>query len=242
MNFRSIGILGYVSFYLLATTPKRARLKKLRETDPIKANALAQESVSNAFRVILKITGSTIDVDGIENIPDRPCLYVCNHQSYFDVITMGTVIPGGVGFVSKDSISKVPGLGTWMDLIHCLSINRDDPKEGIRALLKGVDYINEGFPLFIFPEGTRSTDGTLGEFKGGSIKIAQKSKCPIVPMAITGTRDIFENNSRLTIKPGKIKMKIGKPIEIAKMPRAQQKLLLGELEETISNLLVNVEN
>ena len=83
MTFRSICIAVYVFFYLIFTTPERIRLKKLEQTDPQKASRIAQEHVQKVFRHLLKISGVTIEVNGLENIPDEAALFVGNHSSYF---------------------------------------------------------------------------------------------------------------------------------------------------------------
>ena len=177
MTFRSICIAVYVFFYLIFTTPMRARLKKLEKTDPQEASRIAQEQVQKVFKHLLKISGVTIEVNGLENIPD-------------DIIVTGATIPGGVGFVAKDSLGKIPGLSSWMKRIHCLFLDRSDVRKGLQTILEGVDYLKEGYSMCIYPEGTRSTTGELGEFKGGSLKMAQRAKAPVVPVAITGTRHL----------------------------------------------------
>lgn len=238
MNLRFIRTLSYITSYLIRTAPLRASMKKLYETDPKEASRISNESVQGALKKIMQISGSTMEVEGLENIPEGACLYVGNHQSYFDVVAAGSIIPGGVGFVAKDSLAKIPGLKGWMELIHCIALDRSNLKEGIKVLLQGADYLKEGYSMFIFPEGTRSSDGNLLEFKGGSLKIAQKAKCPIVPVAISGTRSIYEDVAGFNIKPSKVKVTFGTPVEISKIPRAEQKLLLDQIKETIETLLV----
>ena len=88
MTFRSICIAVYVFFYLIFTTPMRARLKKLEKTDPQEASRIAQEQVQKVFKHLLKISGVTIEVNGLENIPDEASLFVGNHSSYFDILSL----------------------------------------------------------------------------------------------------------------------------------------------------------
>ncbi len=242
MNLRSIGILCYVGGFLLGTTPTRRKLRRLQKTDPAQASEIAHRYVKKALHNIIVISGSKVEVDGLEHIPQEACLYVGNHTSYFDIMVTETVIPTGVGYISKDSFQSIPGLSSWMELIHCLFLNRSDPKEGIKAILKGAEYLKEGYSMLIFPEGTRSKDGQLGEFKGGSLKVAQKAKCPIVPVGISGSSAIFEDNKNLSIKPSTIKISFGEPIYISDMPRSEQKLLLEQIKETIGEILVNQQN
>lgn len=242
MNLRSIGIVCYVGGFLLCTTPARRKLRRLEKTDPEQANKIAHQYVKRALKNIIAISGSTVETEGLENIPDEACLFVGNHTGYFDIMVTETVIPTGVGYVAKDSFSSIPGLSAWMDLIHCLFLNRSDPKEGIKTILKGAEYLKEGYSMLIFPEGTRSKDGQLGEFKGGSLKMAQKAHCPIVPVAISGSSTIFEDNKNLSIKPSTVNVTFGKPIYISQMSRAEQKLILEQIKETIGEILVNQKN
>ena len=139
MTFRSICIAVYVFFYLIFTTPERIRLKKLEQTDPQEASRIAQAHVQKVFRHLLKISGVTIEVNGLENIPDEAALFVGNHSSYFDIIVTGAAIPGGVGFVAKDSLGNIPGLSSWMKRIHCLFLDRKDIRKGLQTILEGAE-------------------------------------------------------------------------------------------------------
>jgi len=223
MTLRSFRVLFYLIRFLLFTIPERRKLHKLYETDPKTASQLANTRVQNAFIDVCNCAGITIEAKGLENIPDEACLFVGNHCSYFDIVTTGAIIPGGVGYVAKDSIKKVPGLADWMVLIHCLFLNRDDIKEGLKTIQEGVQNIKDGYSMFIFPEGTRFPEGEPGEFKGGSLKMAQRAKAPIVPVAITGSRNIFEGNSGLKIKPGTVRITFGKPFRITDLSKEEKK-------------------
>lgn len=237
MTLRSLGVLFYVIYYLIVTIPERKRIHKLSGEDPKAASRLANASIQKAFRRICKISGIRIKTSGLENIPEEACLYVGNHCSYFDIITAGGVIPDGVGFVAKDSLKKVPGLSDWMTLIHCLFLNRSDIKEGLKTILMGVDYIKDGYSMFIFPEGTRHTEGEPGEFKGGSLKMAQRAKAPVVPVAISGSRDIYENNSGFKIKPGTVYITFGTPFKFSDLTKDQRKFAAEYTRKRIIEML-----
>lgn len=211
----------------------RARLKKLEKTDPQEASRIAQEQVQKVFKHLLKISGVTIEVNGLENIPDEASLFVGNHSSYFDIIVTGATIPGGVGFVAKDSLGKIPGLSSWMKCIHCLFLDRSDVRKGLQTILEGVDYLKEGYSMCIYPEGTRSTTGKLGEFKGGSLKMAQRAKAPVVPVAITGTRDIFENNPGLRVYPSHVTISLASHSSFLTFRRLRRNLLASMLRKLL---------
>ena len=195
MNLRAFFVLFYVVNFIIVTTPERKRLRKLAETDPAESSRIAHLQVKKAFRNMLRIAGVKIEVSGLDNIPDESCLYVGNHNSYVDILVSEVVIPTGAGFVSKDSLQKIPGLSSWMYLIHCLFLNRTDVREGLKMITTGAEYLKEGYSMFIFPEGTRNksdSDLPLLPFHEGSFRMALKSKCPIVPVAICNTVNVWE--------------------------------------------------
>lgn len=237
MNLRAFCILVYVIYYIIVTTPQRRRLREMAETDPAESSRLSHLAVKKAFRTILRIAGVKIEVSGLDNIPDEACLYVGNHNSYFDILVTETVIPSGTGFVSKDSLQKIPGLSSWMNLIHCLFLNRTDVREGLKMILIGADYLKEGYSMFIFPEGTRSRDGHIGEFKGGSLKMAQKAGAPIVPVAISGSSKIFEKNEGLRVTPGHVKVSFGTPFKFSDLTKEQKKTISDHTRAAIQVML-----
>lgn len=136
------------------------------------------------FGVLLFVSGTKVKAEGLENIPkDRAVLYVGNHRSYFDIITSYRLLPGITGYVAKKEMAKVPLLRLWMRYIHCLFLDRSNVKEGLKTILAGVDELKNGHSIWIFPEGTRNRgeEGSMLEFKEGSLKMADKAGCPVVP-------------------------------------------------------------
>ena len=125
-------------------------------------------------------------------------LHVANHQSLFDFPAQLVRTKTPCGFVAKKETLKLPLIRTWMSLNDCVFIDRLNPREAMKALNQTVDKLNEGKSMTIFPEGTRSKDGKLGEFKSGAFKIAQKTGVPIIPVYIKGSRSAFEDTKRIT--------------------------------------------
>lgn len=237
MNLRAFLVLFYVVSFIFVTTPERRRLRELAKTDPEECSRIAHLQVKKAFRNMLRIAGVRIEMSGLDNIPDEPCLYVANHNSYVDILVSETAIPTGAGFVSKDSLQKVPGLSSWMYLIHCLFLNRSDVREGLRMINTGAEYLKAGYSMFIFPEGTRSKDGHIGEFKGGSLKMAQKAGVSIVPVAISGTSSIFEKNKGIRITPGSVWISFGKPFRFSELTREQKREVSTHTRQAIQVML-----
>lgn len=194
------------------------------------------------FRVILKIAGVKITVKGKENIPaDRAVLYVGNHRSYFDILVGYTTVPGLVGFVAKKEMERIPLLSSWMRYVNCLFLDRKNLKEGLKTILEGIAQVKNGVSVWIFPEGTRNKQDDpldLLPFKEGSLKIAEKSGCPVVTVAMTGTAEIFEKHFPC-IRPSHVTIEFGRPFfpkelepEFKKFPGAyaemQIKAMLAE--------------
>ena len=142
------------------------------------------------------LAGAKTTFIGEENIPkDEAVLYVANHRSMVDIVLTYARCPGLTGYIAKKSVNKVPALRAWMKRLHCEFLDRDDIKQGMKVILSAIDKVKNGISIFIFPEGTRNRDKedttSILPFKDGSFKIAQKSGCKIIPVAITGTNHIF---------------------------------------------------
>ncbi len=239
MNFRTLRTLFYLGGFLLTSTPERAKLRKLAETDPQEAARLSHNRLSKIVNHIFDISGSSLTVKGLENIPDEPCLYAGNHLSFFDVIVIEKVLPDEkkAGFIAKDSLKKIPGLSGWMELIRCIFLDRTNAKAGLKSIFLGADYLKEGSNMFIFPEGTRGKKGQLGEFKPASLKMAQKAGVPVVPVAITGTSSILEDNRGLSIRPSQVTVTFAPALNISQLPRPEQKKAVEDVRNTIESCI-----
>ena len=186
------------------------------------------------FKVILKMTGVTTTVIGEENVPDEPVLFIGNHRSYFDILLTYSRCRRLTGYVAKKEMEKIPLLSTWMKNLYCLFLDRDNMREGLKTILQAIDYVKNGISICIFPEGTRNrTDAPLLEFHAGSLKIAEKAQCPIVPMTIANAEQIFEAHSPC-IRKTKVIIEYGAPIETKNLARTQQKAQTSQVVARIS--------
>lgn len=193
--------------------------------------------VQKAFGIILFLSGTKVDVIGRENIPDdQPVLYVGNHRSYFDIVIGYRLIKGECGFIAKKEMEKIPFLRRWMKNIHCLFLDRKNIKEGLKTILAGIDKVKHGISIWIFPEGTRNRDSGMMDFKEGSMKIAEKTGCPIIPVAMTGTAEIFEKHIPW-IKKSHVTVTFGKPIDIKTLEKDQKKFLGAYTRDVILSML-----
>lgn len=192
--------------------------------------------VNWGLKCVCFLSGVKLQVNGYENIPkDRAVLFVGNHTSYYDIIVTYPLMQRPTGYIAKKEIKKIPFLSWWMYFVNCIFLDRNDPRKGLKSVLNAADMIENGISIFLFPEGTRSKNGKLGEFKDGGFKIATKSKCPIIPVGIQGTADIFENHFPF-IKSSKVTVTFGKPIETETLERSDLKLLPEKVKEQVKTL------
>lgn len=190
-----------------------------------------------AFNVILFLTGVKVTVLGEENVPkDQAVLYVANHRSYFDILLTYVRVPRITGYVSKIEVQRVPLLRNWMRNLHCLFLDRKDIKQGLQTILAGIDKLKSGISMCIFPEGTRNKENdTFLPFHGGSFKLAEKSGCPIIPIALNNVADIFEDHSP-KIKKTHVVIEYGKPIYPNQLDKETKKNLAGYVSDQIKDM------
>ena len=203
-----------------------------------KTDLIALRIVQWAFNCMLLIAGTKTTVIGEENVPkDQPVLYIPNHRSYFDILLLYARVPGLTGFVSKDSMKKFYLLRDWMKKLHCLFLNRENPREGLKTILEGIENIKNGISMCIFPEGTRNkTDGEMLPFKEGSMKMAEKTGCLVIPVALSNTAEIFENHMPW-IRSCKVVIEYGTPIDPKTLSRQEQKHLGAMCRDRIQEML-----
>ncbi len=235
---RLIITLLFVLLYLIIGIPVLAVEWIIHRFRPKAAELSQLRIVQWAFRVILFICGTKVTVIGEENVPkDEPVLYIGNHKSYFDIIITYARCPRLTGYVAKDTMTKIPLLSTWMRRLHCLFINRDDVKEALKTILAGVNNIKNGISMCIFPEGTRNkTTDLMLPFKEGSFKMAEKTGCAIVPMAISNSAEVLENHFP-KVKPAHVVLEYGKPIYPKELDKEDRKKIGVYCQDIIKDML-----
>lgn len=223
---RFIVICTVLIIYLICSIPEFFIYNRMRKKNSEKADYLALRSVQRAFKTLLAISGVKVTVIGEENIPDEPVLFIGNHRSQFDILLTYSRCKRLTGYVAKKELEKAPLLNSRMRSLHCLFLDRQNPKEGLKTILQAIDHIKNGISICIFPEGTRNMaeEGTLMEFKEGSFKVATKSGCPIIPMTISNAAAMFEAQSP-RIRPTHVIIEYGTPIYPQQLDKEDQKHL-----------------
>jgi len=177
-------------------------------------------------------------VHGVENIQrGTNYVYLANHASYLDIITLGATIPDNIRFIFKKEITKVPIFGWGLALGPYITIDRADPRNAMASIEKAAGEIRDGASVAIFPEGTRSPDGELGQFKRGGFLLATRSGVPMVPVAIKGTYQLLSRHD-FRVKPGRVEVTIGTPIPGKQdMNRAEEQAVQAEVRAQLVRML-----
>ncbi len=184
-------------------------------------------------RWLCQFSGSPVEIIGIENIlRDRAQILVANHQSFFDIFALSGYLPVQMRWVAKASLFKIPFVGWAMKAAGYISVDRSDKKKAYQSFVATVKKVKQGYSVVIFPEGTRSEDGTIGPFKKGSHLLAARAKAPMVPVTLIGTGNIIKKNS-FVITPGPIRIVISPPVYTGSPSAKDGESLLKEIRETI---------
>lgn len=162
------------------------------------------------------ISGIPVTINGLENLPkNEAVIFASNHQGAADILILLACIPVRFTFIVKKELLEVPFFGWYLKNAGYVGVDRGSRRGAIQMFSNAADRLKAGDNILIFPEGTRSPDGTLQEFKRGSLLLAFKAKVRIVPIAISGSFNIMRKKSYV-INPTPIKMNIGKPISLEK--------------------------
>lgn len=188
-------------------------------------------------RSCLWLAGLKVRVAGAENLSvDSPAIYVSNHQSNFDIPLLYAGLPIQFRWMAKQELFRIPLFGAAMKRGGYIPIDRSNRKEAMRSLTAAARRIRDGVSVIIFPEGTRSADGTLQPFKKGALLLATKAGVPIVPMAIHGSHQVQPKGS-LRINPTPLQLTIMPPIATAGLRMSHIDKLTDQVHDQIAHCL-----
>lgn len=230
MFFKGIMYIIYI-IILRIKGIKYCYLKKYKGNEA--AEKFVEQVALKWSNYTINTIGIEIEVEGTENIPVEPCVFISNHTSILDIPILFKTIRKPLGFIAKKEVLKLPVLGYWLEKAHCVPLDRSNAREGLKAINEGVKNIKEGFSMVIFPEGTRGKLGQVGEFKKGSFKLAIKANAPIVPVTIEGASAGFEDERKF--KPCKVRVVFGKPIYTSNLSKDELNNLSTNIRQEIVN-------
>ena len=221
---RFIVVASFVVLFLIFSIPLLIAEWIIGKFNMDLKNRSSLAIVNWAFRWCLRLAGTKVIVRGEENVPkDEPVLYIGNHRSYFDILITYVRVPRPTGYIAKKEMLKWPLLVNWMRNLHCLFLDRQDIKQGLKIILEAIEKVKSGISICIFPEGTRNkVNHTFMEFHEGSFKIASKTGCAIVPMAIYNSAAIFEDHFP-KVKKATVILEYCKPIYVKDLEKEDQK-------------------
>ena len=174
-----------------------------------------------------------VTIKGLKRIsPGRPYIYMSNHQSNFDIPVLLGCLPVQFRWLAKEELFRIPIFGSSMRKCGYISIDRSDRRKAIRSLKLAAETIRGGVSVMIFPEGTRSRDGSIQPFKKGGFVLALESGVPIVPLVIHRTFAIMAKNS-LRIQPCDVVLEVLEPIDTSEYTHRQKDALINRVRQRI---------
>lgn len=186
---------------------------------------------------VLWIIGVQIETKGLENVNrSESYIFAANHSSLMDIPVLQSTIPVDFRIIYKKELEKVPIWGYGLKKSPYIGIIREDPREAMKSVEEAIESIKAGDSVLIYPEGTRSPDGELQEFKRGAFMMASRSGKPIIPVAIVGSNKILPNK-KLELNSGKVRLVFGKPIFMEVNSREDERKLMEKVYEALKNML-----
>jgi 1-acyl-sn-glycerol-3-phosphate acyltransferase len=184
----------------------------------------------------VKAVGVRIRVVGLERIPPGVCVFAANHTSSADGPAVVGAIPRRVAILLKESLFKWPIAGQAFRAAHFIPVNRAARESAIASVEKATEAMKAGQSFLIYPEGTRSPDGRLQEFKKGAVVMAIKAEVPIVPMVCSGAHRVMEKHS-LVIHPGEIVVEFLEPIDTSQYTLEERDVLNQKVHDVMAAAL-----
>ena len=192
-------------------------------------------------RSIIRLCFIPVTVEGADRLRDvKSAVFVANHQSLFDIFLL-LAYPGcRIGFLAKKQTLWIPVIGLLMLLLGHIMVDRSNPKASLRSVKRCIRAVRSGRSIAIFPEGTRTRDGEIRDFKGGSMKIPLRTSAPVVPVTICGTFNVMPKNT-FGVQPRPIHLHFGEQIATEGVERSGFKEFVKRVENKIRKTKQEIE-
>ena len=187
-------------------------------------------------RLVILAGGNKFTIAHRPLLVNGPYVFVMNHQSSFDIFMFAAVMPNHFSAIAKKELLSMPVFGYLIKKFGVITIDRQDKEDAKSSIAQAEDKLKAGISVLIFPEGTRTKKGNVGEFKKGAALIALATHAPIIPVGISGSYETRIPHSRL-LRPAHLKINFGKAIyytQYSKMPTAE---LTYYLRDQVINLI-----
>jgi 1-acyl-sn-glycerol-3-phosphate acyltransferase len=226
--FRVAFICVFLSLYILILGPPLLLYSVVtKHVDPLYWAGV------NGVMFFVKCVGVRVHVKGAERIPKGTCIFAANHTSSADAPAVVWAIPRRIAILLKRPLFDWPIVGQAFHLAHFIPVDRSNRDSAIESVDKATESLRNGQSFLIYPEGTRSPDGRLQEFKKGAAVMAIKSGVPIVPIACSGAHRVMEKR-KLKITPGDILVEFLEPIHASKYSLDERELLVRDLHDRLA--------
>jgi 1-acyl-sn-glycerol-3-phosphate acyltransferase len=199
----------------------------VRKKDPVHKIAITWA------KLILFANRTKVTVNGLSNVdPSKSYIYMCNHQSNFDIPVLLGCLPVQFRWLAKAELFKIPMFGRGMRSAGYISIDRFNRQSAFESISEAAKKIRGGVSVMIFPEGTRSIDGKIRPFKKGGFVLALDARVPIIPVVLHGTRAIMPKGE-IRINPGHVVMDILPPVDTTGYTRKTKDQLIEQVRNII---------
>ena len=198
----------------------------------------AQHRIARRWaRMVLAVGGIKVKVTGLENLVCGATYVFCsNHLSLIDTPVVFGYLPWEFRALAKKNLFHIPFLGWHLRRAGHLPVAKEDVRASVRNIADAARRVSQGVSIVVFPEGGRTVDGTLGEFRAGAAYIAIKAGVPTAPMCILGTREVLPVGS-IIVRPGSVELRVGTPLSTTGMSSRDAGRLLNELRREICQLI-----
>jgi len=237
------GIVFLVLFWLyqLAAIPLQLwlRHKQKKGTDEDGVRHTAHTRATAWAKWVLRRAGTTLDIRGIEHLPDGPVLIASNHQGAFDIPVLNAALERPTCFIAKQELFRIPLVGSWMKLIDCVPLDRSSARGAIATFKQAAATLGKGVSVIIFPEGTRSDSPTMAEFKKGSLRLIHQTEgIPILPVTLNHSWQIKRPGS-IAFHPTTVVVVIHPPVDASGLDKAARNALPERIRDIVATGLVD---
>jgi 1-acyl-sn-glycerol-3-phosphate acyltransferase len=185
---------------------------------------------------VLRFGGARLgSVSGPGEALAGPFLFASNHLSLVDIPALFAALPTAPRFLAKKELRRVPFMGSYMAAVGMILVDRRRRFHGTLGTEQAAEVLLEGGSILVFPEGTRSADGEMQPFESGAFAAAIRAGAPVVPVVVTGTREILPKGSPL-LRPGTFHVTLGSPIPTTRLRQGDRRALATRVEEAVANL------
>jgi len=202
-------------------------------------NAKFARKVARGWNLrVLGLGGIKLKVVGKEKLdPNERYVFMSNHQSALDIPIIYTGIGAHISFIAKKELFAIPVFGWGMSAVGHISIDRKNSRKALESMNKAVAKLQkENISLVLFPEGTRSKDGKICEFKTASFTLALKSGVKLVPVGIKNAIDCLPPSS-VRIRPGEVTLEIGDPITLEEIEGKSKSELCSKVQQMVKDMV-----